>query len=109
MRASEAIAAGQKLIKGQAFGGYVHVRDDGVYACVVGCATLGTGYRVLAADGTVQFGTGFKPDWPEMSVFCPIEECQSGGVADVGNMAVHLNDQHKWSIDKIKEWVKGYE
>ena len=100
MRLSEAIRLGA-LLKPQAFG--LMTRDGGT--CAWGAALEAAGIRFNC------FGTlaPLPDDWKVLSATlttCPAcgDECHVGGI-----MGGHLNDIHRWTRERIADWVATIE
>lgn len=97
VKLSEAIFLGSKLSR-QAFGKMLRI--DGS-RCAFGAA--------MDAMGADLKTTSPKEFWPwtltEMYT-CP--ECSEVGKANF-IIATHLNDQHRWSREKIADWVASVE
>lgn len=95
MRLSEAIRLGA-MLKPQAFGIY----DDGVGTCALGAAAMAMGR--------------FYPDIvfsQEFQVLIDRKRChECGYVAHTGGATVaHLNDHHRWTRERIADWIEGLE
>jgi len=97
MRLSEAIQLGA-MMTSQAFRALF--KGDG--ACALGAALLAVG---VAPE---QAGRSVRKRWPwafAVSVNCP----SCGRSRLVCQVIVHLNDDHRWTREKIGAWVAGIE
>ena len=97
MRLSDAIQLGA-MVTSQAFG--TLFKGDG--ACALGAALLAVGVPPKQARCSV------RKRWPwafAVSVDCP----HCGRSRLVCQVIVHLNDDHRWSREKIGAWVAGIE
>ena len=97
MRLSEAIQLGAMMTP-QAF--RTLFKGDG--ACALGAAMLAVG---VAPE---QAGRSLRKRWPwafAVSVNCP----SCGRSHLVCQVIVHLNDDHRWTREKIGAWVAGIE
>lgn len=99
IRPSEAIRLGCLIAPVQKFGGAHYVADNGA-ACVVGAGMLGMGYRL--PDGPNDFEDDLQGS--ERDGKCPVDDC---GDSDVSILAIHLNDDHRWSRERIADWLEG--
>jgi hypothetical protein len=91
IKPSEAIRLGCLIAPVQSFGSYIDL--DGA-ACAIGAASLAYG-----EDPGV---THFKPSfWPQAGIPCPEPDCT--GTAGI----MHLNDAHRWSRERIADWLEG--
>ena len=93
MRLSERMILGSTLIR------HIHTmgdsRNDG---CAIQCA-----YKAQP--------TTTKQDWINTGVtHCPVPDCHMYKHEwGVGGVIVHVNDEHKWSIDQIAQWIASIE
>jgi hypothetical protein len=97
MKLSEAMILGSTMIKHV---GHAARMGDG-QGCAIQCAMEATGTR-----GTVEMDGRF-PWFYEGSVSCPV--CGEEQLRYSQVVAYHLNDFHKWPIDRIAEWVSQFE
>ena len=110
MRLSEAIIKGSKGQK-QYFGAFAKPKAEGNHAfCALGAAWRATRkYSQNALEhGDVDNVTAhfpFTKSNDDMS--CP--SCQLLVEVNVGDMVVHLNDDHEWGFKRIAAWVKKQE
>ena len=97
MRLSDAIQLGA-MMTSQAFRALF--KGDG--ACALGAALLAVG---VAPE---QAGCSVRERWPwafAVSVSCP----SCGRSRPVCQVIVHLNDDHRWTRERIGAWVGGIE
>jgi hypothetical protein len=97
MRLSDAIQLGA-MITSQAFG----TLFKGDRACALGAALLAVGVS------QEQAGNSVRKRWPwtfAISVNCP--SCRRSRL--VCEVIVHLNDDHRWTRERIGAWVAGIE
>lgn len=92
MRLSDRMMLGATLIRHVS-----HVSSDGE-GCAIQCACAATGSM---AD----------LDWIHSEpASCPVPECERGRQGlTVGVAIVHLNDDHKWNIERIADFVRSVE
>lgn len=98
MKLSDAILKGCEIIPRQAFGvafvdadGEKCHPEDAFAACALGAAEIATGLQDLSNV------------YPAFAIYdCP--EC--GSDIRRGSVIVHLNDDHRWSRERIAEWLK---
>lgn len=105
MRLSEAIREGAKL-RPQAFGYYV----DSSGSCSIGAAAEGiAGYNPSGQVCAILSAAGH---WPTLKApsHCPEKDCEIRPDANVEAVCLHLNDDHRWSRERIAEWLEqqGY-
>ncbi len=99
MRLSEAIRLGATL-RPQAFGNYF--KDGG--SCALGAATEALGFR--SDEYAVQIYAALIDKFDD--VYCP-------GCPDCGQsfrnlrMISHFNDDHRWTRERIADWVELHE
>lgn len=98
MKLSEAIILGSTMIRHRPYAG----SSSGPEGCAIQCAMAATGKQ-----GTTQCGNLFPWFYAHKEVNCPSCGDLLTSVSRV--VAFHLNDEHKWPIDKIAEWVARYE
>ncbi len=103
IRFSEAVRLGAMLTK-QARGDYFRYGRGGevVATCAYGAALLAVG----AAD---KENRDSQPRWPYMRrlAVCPARGC--GEVHRRSDLVMHLNDDHRWSRERIAAWVETLE
>lgn len=106
MKLSESIRLGA-LIRPQAFG---HTFVEGK-SCALAAALEASG--VKPEDLVATFAVSPWHLWDISSnksvgqVSCPL--CGEAFQVGVVSMVVHLNDDHKWTREKIADWVEGIE
>ena len=96
MQLSVAIRLGA-MLRPQAFNGV----DDGETACAMNAACLAAG---ICMDTVYDYNNA----WPvnQKKVKCP--ECgHNGSVGFI--ITCHLNDQHRWTRERIADWVATIE
>lgn len=95
MRLSEAMILGSTMIR------HVDRPASGIdEGCALQCADIATGpYRGFQA---------LVEENPFLSQRCPCPACGESATG-FAVVAKHLNDTHKWSIDRIAEWVASIE
>lgn len=102
MKLSEAIREGAKL-RPQAFGEYLKAG---------GTCALGAAYEALcvAEDRPVRtwFSEGIHP-WETLLLALMDGPCPACGYLHYENQIVHLNDTHKWTRERIADWVATQE
>ena len=93
------------------------------YACVLGAAGLGYGFSAEQIRSTLATIRGLAEVSPqvaamrETSAACPIKSCTVLGLSkpmsdfpermdSIVDVAVHLNDTHRWSRIRIAEWAQ---
>lgn len=111
MKLSEAIRLGA-MLKPQGFGA---LRLNGTTACANDAAALAIGARSwgdLAYDGRWEaaFPLAMIPCTKE-NICCPdCRELRTGGLDRVvGGVIAHLNDTHRWTRERIADWVATIE
>jgi hypothetical protein len=102
MKLSAAILLGSTLSP-QAFAEF---EDDNGSRCALGAA--------LAAIGNpIQIGNGFRAaaeSWPWIEPYGEFHCPDCDGVASQAlSLIVHINDGHKWTRERIAEWVATVE
>jgi hypothetical protein len=114
MKLSEAIEAGARL-RPQSFGYYFTgtARADAC-SCVFGAV-----YEVtypdapLSHDAVVTIFDTMADEYPLLNslekIFCP--ECAGDVVThdNLTNIIIHLNDDHRWTRERIAEYVRRFE
>lgn len=118
MRLSEGMFLGS-AIHPQGFGALAAYDKGGtVRTCALGAALVAVG--AINKDGEIVGGRIraciYQQLWPEIAgideVKCPVcpsfARNQDSNLAVV-NMITHLNDNHRWSREKIAEWAAGLE
>lgn len=113
MKLSEAILKGSQ-IRPQGFDNYFVKWPDGT---VRSCA-LGAAYEAITGSSQVP-DFDFIEKWPdEEAVKIATKNVSTNGVCGcemvsrvlpVANLVSHLNDHHKWTREKIAEWVSTVE
>ena len=103
LKLSEAIRLGS-MLHPQGFGKWW----DGKGTCAIGAAARAIGIRVELGE---HFRTRRHIDvwpwaWDEIIKSCPV--CSRGPV-HTAHIIVHLNDQHRWTRERIAEWVATIE
>ena len=114
MRIFEAIMAGIKKSPLQEFGEWISRRDDndeGDKSCVMGAMALGAltpeqfeGQALDEVDGD-DLNEMLMDIYPKLKRRrrCPAKDCSQ--VAPAVNTMMHLNDDHKWSRERIAKWI----
>lgn len=95
IKPSEAIRLGCLVSPIQMFDD-LYVSDDGRESCVYGAMALGQGAR--GYDDVI--------DLAEELVVARDEDCPECGRGDEDTL-VHLNDYHRWSRERIADWLEG--
>lgn len=90
IRPSEAIRLGCLVLPVQEFGS----AGDGRQTGCVHAAAISGGNVFLSNVWTDTFGDGPLPA-------CPEPDCRRDG------HALHLNDDHRWSRERIADWLEG--
>lgn len=100
MRLSEAIYLGSKLHK-QAFRAYYNVnnKSEVTSTCAFGAAMVAVGELCHVGHATVLW------PWINNRVKCP----HCGGERAAKNIIMELNDSHRWSRERIADWVATVE
>ena len=98
MLLSEAIRKGA-VIRPQRFATVPHGPTDG--SCVLQAAVEGaTG---ILAD----WSNSLRPLWPNIySKQCECPECGTTHAYGTGMLAICLNDRHRWTRERIADWVE---
>jgi hypothetical protein len=101
VRLSDAIHAGAKL-RPQAFGFY---QEAG------GSCALGAAYEAVSvADGRPWTSTlPFDHPWVALLVALMEVPCPACGYLHYENQITHLNDKHRWTRERIADWVATQE
>ncbi len=98
MKLSEAMRLGA-MIRPQAFGGYMVRKGAEYHSCVLGAA-------IEAANSGLAAWPWLK-SW-KYHPFCPA--CAGGDQSgDAYSIIVHLNDRHRWTRERIADWVATIE
>lgn len=102
MKLSEAILLGSTMSK-QIFG---HSSNSSDGRCALNAATDAAGVDYFDIDSVWPWQETLRLPCPECG-----EDRTAGGVPlYVGHIiAMHLNDQHRWPLAKIAEWVRSIE
>ena len=108
MKLSEAIKLGS-MLRPQGFGkGF-----DGTGTCAMGAADEAMGATIDAKLGTMHSHGTNRPEWSWAKkgssfgdVPCPV--CRSIG-SPASRISVHLNDEHRWTRERIADWVATIE
>lgn len=99
MKLSEAIRLGAAL-KPQAFG---HAYS-GARSCALGAAADAMGIDYYKTNWAAVL-SGFTGEY-----HCPVAGCvDSGWMKYVGLIITHLNDNHRWTRERIADWVESLE
>ena len=96
MRLSEAIRLGA-MLRPQGFG--IFSAQFGAKAtCAYGAAkdALGRDFRAVS-------------EWPWLITEYPCPDCGLSGVAALSIVSLHLNDYHRWTRERIADWVETIE
>jgi hypothetical protein len=103
VKLSEAIRLGAMLTK-QCFGktGWRGRNGGELRTCALGSAHIAIGEKSGADTGK------FFPV-SNIPAFCPLGACQHRGTKDVGGVIAHLNDEHRWTRERIADWVATIE
>lgn len=116
MRLSEAIRLGA-MLKPQAFGTWY----DGEGTCATGAALEAMGFldtNLLSAfpsrdeEEKVFSAYAASVAFREHNAILKNKKCaclECGSVAFVGAMIVHLNNKHRWTRERIADWVETIE
>lgn len=107
MRLSEAIFLGSKLIP-QAFGQLYDWAWDNVTMKVHKHSSCALGSAMDACGEERLFGIEERYPWAYEAAPTPCPACSNVGSFAVG-MIPHLNDTHRWSREKIADWVASIE
>lgn len=107
MRLYQAMLEGSKRTY-QAFGTW-HDGDGGT--CAMGAVMTGLGYVINAHDWYEAFKR-MQSEFPELMNDASCPECGPiasmwGKVPTLMDVIMHLNDRHKWSRQRIAEWLSG--
>lgn len=107
MKLSEAIRLGS-MLRPQAIGGRRPVQVKGWRGWILGEHTTGTCVLAAAADAV-----GLK-DWMDCVNYFPIamhpvEHPIDGFPGRVYSIAYRLNDNHRWTRERIADWVESVE
>lgn len=95
MKVSEAMRLGS-ILSAQSFQGFT----DGMKRCALGAV----------ADATGIASSDFGKEWPWLEVreySCP--ECGDSDRSPSLIIGVHLNDEHRWTRERIADWVATIE
>lgn len=115
MKLSEAIRLGA-MLKPQAFNGTVTA--DGTCALAAAAEALGIAPVLLNVDTgeyVVSYGalSAAFPSLETHEVALPCKPCEytveSEGTRPLQSAIFHLNDSHKWSRERIADWVQTIE
>lgn len=108
MRLSEAIKLGA-MLRPQASGGRALVRVRGWRGWVFDQQVLGTCALAAATEAVgLQLWINAYDEWPWMLgrfVSCPA----TGGNKSVSLIVMELNDRHRWTRERIADWVATIE
>lgn len=104
MKLSEAIRLGA-MLRPQAFG----VSFDGVGTCAWGAADEAMGVKVHPQMSRYPNCGTRRPEWSWTA--CGMVSCPVCGVPYVASsiISLHLNDFHKWTRERIADWVETIE
>lgn len=94
MLLSEAIRLGSTLLP-QGFG----VERTGRTACALDAAVLGAGLNPCLPEQAIQ-------KWPELKMVVKCPACRKKD--ELGNMLIHLNDDHFWGRVRIADWLDHF-
>lgn len=128
MKLSEAIRLGS-MIHPQGFGAYAkehnteflgHVVTTEIHTCAYGAGLIASGEEVAALLSNDTDALSPVPEewvlFVESVVFCPEPHCVHRGDGDQmifhlngDQMIFHLNDEHRWSRERIADWVEQME
>lgn len=105
MKRSEAILAGAKL-RPQGFG----ILYGNGKSCALGAACEGSGYPIAyqatARHVDAHLEKAFGAAVLNTITSCPYSDCDHPD--DFAEMIItHLNDDHKWTRERIAEWLAG--
>lgn len=114
MTLSEAMRKGAEQ-RPQAFGGLVLVEEDGVFStCAIGAvyeAIFGElppflGFDAFDHERSLAY-EAIEDLHPAMNdaALCP--ECPADAPNDLEGVVICLNDTHRWTREKIAEWLAG--
>lgn len=98
MRLSEAIRLGS-MLKPHGFG-FVALRADHQTSCAFEAAKEASGGKI---DESVDLL------WPFLKRLTVCPECGSKETHGAGIISVHLNDNHRWTRERIADWVETIE
>lgn len=86
----------------KAIGIYIRSKRDGtIYAgCALGQASLNLSVSASSLHGYLD---------QKRHVRCPICDDKRGLNGGLGTTIVHLNDDHKWSLSRIADWLETLE
>jgi hypothetical protein len=101
MRLSEAIRLGAMATAQTWVVAFEYVNGEVTKTCALGAALYACGKR----DG-MELGNLFGGDWLIEYINCP--ECLHRKSTVVSTIA-HLNDFHKWTRERIADWVEAIE
>jgi hypothetical protein len=113
MRLSEAIRLGSTLNR-QGFGDFrTYGGVNGVRTCALGAALAAVGVTELPtiiADEGVYYALFWR--WPYVQVrrvtTCPSGVCGHAAIP-LNELIAHLNDMHRWTRERIADWVATME
>ena len=112
MKLSEAIRLGSMMRPKQTFGMFVDIDNNSSYA--IGAALEAIG---MEANGTFAptvsyeiLFNHFTPDMGNIRSKCPIRNCPINfDKENIVQLIVHLNDDHRWSRERIADFVESLE
>lgn len=102
MRLSEAIRLGAAITP-QSFGGWWDI--SGKRTCALGSAAVAAGFTLKTSNLLIEM----IRRWPGLKSPARCPACDVMHHTMLGVIGYHLNDTHRWSRERIADWVELYE
>ena len=108
MRLSEAIRLGA-MLRPQGFEDFIRDSGEGfVVSCALGAAAEAIGSPTVGdSDDAVAIIDAAFGSMLDIRRRCPVPGCRVRRIT--GNVIAHLNDTHRWTRERIAEWVATLE